>query len=374
MLKPTHLTSRLPVLLVFSSLAASFPAALRADPPVVPAHAETSQSPAHSAFSEIMQTGAKLFGKGSRQNASARYPDVDVKGTSSSAARKEAIAALPVEKLSPENRQKVEAVVKSVSFYRRLPQLTFPVDPAVYQYFLAHPDAAVSIWRAMKISKLEMWQTGRYDYEADTKDGSVGALEVLHEATDKHIVVCEGLYKSPLLSKPIEAKSLLMLQASFSRDADGVIYVTHKADLFVSFPSQTVDVVSKIISPLTISMTDRTFSEVSLFLKMMSLAMARRPDWVEQIAGKMDGVADIRRDQVLELNAQVHLAAQKRWVEIMARREATHNASGESLGQVPPATEQRSGTTGAAPANREPASRESGEKSPTARVVTSDRR
>lgn len=357
-----HRMRRLPVLLVFSSLTAlAVATALRADPAVVPAHAETTQPPSHSTFGEMLQTGAKLFGRSSRPSSPPGYPEIEAKGTSSSAARKEAIAALPVEQLSAENRQKVEALVKSVSFYRRLPQVTFPVEPRVYQYFLAHPDVAVSIWRAMKISKLQMWQTGRFDYEADTGDGSVGALEVLHEGAEKHLVSCDGLYKSPLLSKPIEAKSLLMLQTSFSRDADGIVHVTHRADLFVSFPSQTVDVVSKIISPLTVSMTDRTFSEVSLFLKMMSLAMARRPDWVEHIAEKMDGVPDIRKDQVLELNSQIHSELQKRLAEMLSRREA-----GDSLGQVPPTIENR-GPAGQA------SNRENGDKPASPRVVSTDR-
>lgn len=343
MLKIRHRLDRLSILCICSAFSIFAPAGLHAEPPTA---AEPGQSASHGAFSEIVQAGARMFGKSPKPAASAAnshaYPEVDAKGTSSSAARREAIADLPLEHLSPEKRQQVESLTKSVSFYRRLPKVTFPVEPAVYQYFLAHPDVAVSIWRAMKISKLQMWQTGRYDYEADTGDGSVGALEVLHEGADKHLVACDGLYKSPLLSKPIEAKSLLLLQTSFSKDADGVVYVTHRADLFVSFPSQTIDVVSKIFSPLTVSMTDRTFSEVSLFLKMMSLAMARRPDWVEQIAEKMEGVAEVRRDQVLELNAQVHSAAQKRSIEMMARREPGHSASrdgaGEGFGQVAPAT------------------------------------
>lgn len=336
--------NRLSILSICSILSAlALEARLQAEPP--PA-ADPGQSASHGAFSDIVQAGAKMFGKASRPAANAAspnaYPEIDAKGSSSSAARKEAIAALPVEHLSPENRQKVETLIKSVSFYRRLPKVTFPVEPGVYQYFLAHPDVAVSIWRAMKISKLQMWQTGRHDYEADTGDGSVGALEVLHEGAEKHLVACDGMYKSPLLTKPIEAKSLLLLQTSFSRDAEGVVYVTHRADLFVSFPSQTIDVVSKIFSPLTVTMTDRTFSEVSLFLKMMSLAMARRPDWVEQIAEKMEGVPELRRDQVLELNAQVHSTAQKRSIETTARREPGHAGSregaGEALGQVAPAT------------------------------------
>jgi hypothetical protein len=90
------------------------------------------------------------------------------------------------------------------------------------------------------------------------------------------------------------------------------VYVTHRADLFVSFPSQTVEAIAKVLSPITVVMTDRTFSEISLFLRMMSLAMQRRPDWVEQIVNKMEGVPELRKTQLLALTAQVYNASQKR--------------------------------------------------------------
>jgi hypothetical protein len=371
-----HLMRRLPVLLVCSTiLLAAQTHALRAAPPESQGEVRQAdgESPVHTSFSDIVQAGAKLFGKNPTSDEANRVlPEVNSKGTSSAAARKAATIELPLEQLTPENRQKVSSLLKTVSFYRRLPKVTFPVEPEVYNYFMAHPDTAVSIWRAMKISKLQMWQTGRYDYEADTGDGSVGTLEVLHNGPEKSLVACEGIFKSPLLTKPIEARSLLLLQTSFSRDADGITYVTHRADLFVSFPSQTIDVVSKIFSPLAISMTDRTFTEISLFLKMMSLAMTRRPDWVERITEKMDGVADLRKDQVLELCAHVYAAARKRAAEQAGWAETEQigpNPSGrsEGLGQVPP--ERRNSAGGAAPA-----SRDSSEKPGTPRVISADRR
>jgi len=332
--------------------------------------------PGHSAFSDIVQAGTKPAGKNPpAENVNRALPEVNARGTSSSTARKGALAALPLDHLSPENRQKVNTLLKSVSFYRRLPTVTFPVEPEVYNYFMAHPDAAVSIWRAMKISKLQMWQTGRFDYEADTGDGSVGSLEILHTSPEKSLVACDGVYKSPLFTKPIEAKSLLMVQTSFSRNAEGVIHVTHRAELFVSFPSQTIDVVSRIFSPLTVTMTDRTFTEVSLFLKMMSLAMARRPDWVEQIADKMDGVADIRKDQVLELSAQIHAAARKRAAEQAGKSDAVTPATHEpgrtdGSGQAPSiGPERRSPGVGDASTNRD-----SAEKAGAPRIISADRR
>lgn len=361
-----HLMKQFPLVLAFSTILLAVPAGrLCAAPPepVDGVRTAEGEAPAHSPLGDIMQVGAKLLGKSpAAENANKNVlPDVNAKGTSSSAARKAAIAELPLDQLTPEHRHQVNSLLKSVSFYRRLPKVSFPVEPDVYQYFAAHPDTAVSIWRAMKISKLQMWQTGRYNYEADTGDGSVGTVEVLHMGAEKSLVTCDGVYKTALFTKPIEAKSLLFVHTSFSRDEEGVVHVTHRADLFVSFPSQTIDVVSRIFSPLTVSMTDRTFTEISLFLKMISTAMARRPDWVEQIAEKMDGVPDIRKTQVLELNAQVHTATQKRIAET-ARSEPGQPGRNESYGQIP----------ANAPDRRSP-SREPGEKPGAARVFSVDR-
>ena len=258
---------------------------------------------------EVTQTGGEAPAR-NRQDDGQAAADA-ARGNSSSAVRKAALAGLPLDKLTPENRALANNVLDSVSYFRRLPTVAFDVDPAVYMYFVSHPDVAVSVWRAMKISKLEMWQTGHDSYEADAGDGTIGTLEVLYRSPEKNLVLCDGLFKSPLLSKPIKARSLLLLQTSFFKEPNGEVYATHRADLFVSFPSQTIEAVSKVLSPITATLTDRTFTEISLFLKMFSMAMVRRPDWVEQIVNKMEGIPDMRRQQVLTLTAKVYTTAQK---------------------------------------------------------------
>ncbi|MBS0262155.1 MAG: hypothetical protein JSS02_09420 [Planctomycetes bacterium] len=295
-----------------------FAAAEQEEGAVHPAHNEAEPAK-HSVFGDIMQIGGKNAAKADKVASDPRLlPDLEARGASDAPSKKAALAAVPLDQLTPEHRQQVTTLLKSVSFYRRLPKVTFPVEPEVYNYFVAHPDVAVSIWRAMKISKLQMWQTGKAEYEADTGDGSVGALEVLHCSQEKCLAMCDGQYKSPMFTKPIAAKSLLLLQTSFAKQPDGTTHVTHRADLFVMFPSQTIDVVARIFSPLTVKMTDRTFTEVSLFLKMMSIAMSRRPDWVEQITDRMDGVPEVRKDQVMALSSQLYAAYRAREAEMDA--------------------------------------------------------
>ncbi len=234
------------------------------------------------------------------------------KGTSSRASRKAAIDALPLDKLSDEHRKLALSVIESTSVFRDLPTLEFEVEPAVYEFFRMHPDVAVSIWRAMEISQFQMWQTAREQYEADAGDGSTGVLTVLFVGGPHSIVLCEGVYKSPFLAKPIKATALLHIESMYEQRADKKIYARHGGHLFVNFPSQTVDTAAKLISPVSNLIIDRNFHEVSLFLHMMSLAMARQPGWVEHIAGKLEGVLEVRKSQLLDVTAKVYVDANKR--------------------------------------------------------------
>lgn len=237
---------------------------------------------------------------------------VQVKGTSSDKVKKEALSELPLDRLTPQNQARVQSLLNEVGYFRRLPTTVFAADPDVYQFFIRYPDVAVSIWRVMGISEMKMWQTGPNEYEGDSGDGSTGTIDVIYRGPEENMLICEGQYQSPILKKPIKARSLVLLRTSFIKESDGTIYVTHRADMYVAFPSQTVETVAKVLSPVTGSMADRTFTEMSLFLRMMSLAMTRRPSWVDQIAGQLEGVADVRKQQLRQVTVQVHNSERKR--------------------------------------------------------------
>ncbi len=237
---------------------------------------------------------------------------VQVKGTSSDKVKKTAMSELPLDKLTPKNLARVQSLLDEVGYFRRLPTTVFAADPDVYQFFIRYPDVAVSIWRVMGISEMKMWQTGPNEYEGDSGDGSTGIIDVVYRSAEENMLICEGQYQSPILKKPIKARSLVVLKTSFIKETDGTMYVTHRADMYVAFPSQTVETVAKVLSPVTGTMADRTFTEMSLFLRMMSLAMTRRPNWVDQIAGQLEGVAEVRKQQLREVTVQVHNGERKR--------------------------------------------------------------
>lgn len=246
-----------------------------------------------------------------RSVESIRVGDLSVKilepGNSSRKQREEALTQLPMRFLPPAAQGDVREVTNAISLYRRLPTVDLQADRRIYEFFTQHPDVAVSIWRAMNISQVQLWQTGPNEYETDTRDGTWGAVTVLHRSPHSSLVHCRGQFQSPALPRPVRAVALMHLQPRFHENGR----VTHQVDLFVSFPSTTVDTIAKIVSPVSNRIADRNFEEISMFVEMMNLAMSHRPDWVEQISLRLDGVLPGRPEELMAVTKQVHLDAER---------------------------------------------------------------
>ncbi len=234
------------------------------------------------------------------------------KGSSSRSERKATIARLPLQKLTPGNRQRAQNILNDIGIFRRLPTISFEVEPDVYEYFYAYPDVAVSIWRSLQISKFQMKQIEAERYVANDSEGTSGVIDVIHRGRGECLALCNGLYKSPLVAKPIRAMALLFLEVQLKNDAKGMPRAIHRVTMFVSFPSQTVETAARIVSPVSNMIVDRNFREVSLFLHMMSMAMARQPGWVDQLSRKLEDVTDVRKMQLIKLTARVYVNSQRR--------------------------------------------------------------
>jgi hypothetical protein len=234
------------------------------------------------------------------------------KATSSRASRKAAVQAMPLDRMSEENRQRVQQIVNGTSIYRELPTLQFDIDPRCYKFFMDHPEAAVSIWQVMKISDFKMRETGPDSYETDDGEGTRGVIDVAYRGGSEVVVLCDGAYKSGLLPSPIKASGVLHVNVEFGQRPDGTNFVTHRAQLFVYFPSQTIETVARLMSPLSNAIIDQNFREVSLFLYMMSTAMARQPGWVETVSKRMENVSEERKTQIMLVTVGVFADASTR--------------------------------------------------------------
>lgn len=209
---------------------------------------------------------------------------------------------LPYNRMSRGAQQRASAILSDLSQYRRMPALQYPVDPNIYQYLINHPDVAVSTWRAMGISQLQMYQTAPFEYEAKATDGSDGTADVLWRDGNQCLFIVEGRYNSPILPNPVQAKALVWLQYRFVKTKSGEFLVNQQVETFVNFPSTAIETIAKIATALTNTILDRNVFEVSLYARMMSQAGQKDPEWMSQVAQRMDGVKPQRKIELVRVS------------------------------------------------------------------------
>jgi hypothetical protein len=248
--------------------------------------------------------------------ANSTEPPIDVeilaRGSSSRSTLSDALDRLPLDELTEEQRRRVNEVLEHRSMFRRLPAISIDADPEVYNHLTHNPESVVGIWRVLGISKFTMQQTGPTEWYGDAGDGSTGTIDVLSRSPNRHLLLCTGKYKSPLLARPIEATAVMHLQTQYVQGEDLQPKVVHGLDLFVMFPSNTVDTVVRVIAPVSHMIADRNFRELSLFVRFMNVAMERQPGWVEQTIQRIDGIDREQRIELMKVSARVYVAAQNR--------------------------------------------------------------
>ena len=237
--------------------------------------------------------------------------DVLKKGSSASKTHEQAQSDLPLQSLTPEQRRRVEGIVKNRSMFRRLPTVGMNSEPALYHYFTHNPEAAVGIWRVLDISQFKLTPAGPNVWKGDSGDGSQGTIEVLYRSPHQQLLVCEGEYKSPVLSKPIKTQAVMHLRSTFPAPGKATHAIEHEVDLFVTFPSQAIDTVAKVIAPVSNTIADKNFRELSMFVQFMSVAMHSQPGWIEQVIQRLDGVRPEQKEELMKLSAQIFVAARK---------------------------------------------------------------
>ncbi|MEZ6126316.1 MAG: hypothetical protein R3C49_24585 [Planctomycetaceae bacterium] len=215
--------------------------------------------------------------------------------TSDKAIMESAQSQIPYGKMSARSQQRASFIAGNASLYRRMPSLQYEVNPDIYQYLINHPDVAISTWRVMGISKLEMTEKNAFQFAAAAADGSRGDADVLWRDGSQCLFLTQGSYVSPLLPNAIEASALVWLRYRFVPTKTGTVLVNQQVETFVYFPSGAVDTLVRLASVVTNTILDRNVFEVSLYAKMMSSAAEKEPEWIEQVAQRMDGVRPERR-------------------------------------------------------------------------------
>ena len=220
-------------------------------------------------------------------------------GAAQRQARDEAIRLIPLAKLQPQHRARVQQIVEETTLFRRLPTQTIACDPKFYLFMVEHPEVVVSLWRALGLSEIKLTRTGEQSFRADDGAGTTGALEYIHRSHDTHILLADGAYEGALLPKSVRGQCVLILRTTYTRETDGKYRVNCRLDSFVRLENVTFDVLVKTFQPLFGQMADHNFRETIAFVGGLSQAAEANPDGIHKVAEKMRDIPPEVRTQFI---------------------------------------------------------------------------
>ena len=258
------------------------------------------------------------------------------KGTTSKAARQEAVRGIPLDRLDADAKKKASSVINADSLFRRMPVETVDCDPNLYLFLLRSPEVVVEIWQLMGVTDLKLTRTGPESFRVVDNAGTTGSVEFLYGDQNTHILYVEGQYRGPLYPRAITANCLLVMQSGYKRRADGSYAITSRLDTFIDVKNVGADLVAKTFQSVFGRTTDHNFIETAGFIGKLSEAAEENPAGVQRLAAKLTGLDPKVREQFAQCAADTGQRAEQRHGAANVRPAATTEpATSRAPGQAP---------------------------------------
>jgi hypothetical protein len=231
-------------------------------------------------------------------------PDL-LQGNSSESARLGAIQALPLDKLDAQGRAKVHAVLANITIFRRMPVRVVDCDPDLYLFLVRHPDVVINIWNTLKISQLQLKQTGPEAFRLIEESGIMANLEYIYSSHDMHLIYAEGIYDGLTFGRQVRGSGVFCLKSGYIRETDGRYYVTSRLDAFISVEPSAVEIVAKALHPLLGFTADNNFTQTIAFVGSLSRTTEQNSRSMQRMATQLNNVQPDVRVQFAKLAEKI---------------------------------------------------------------------
>jgi hypothetical protein len=273
--------------------------ALRTNSVHAPPDSRLPASQASRSLSLALLVATVLIGSGSLRAA-----EPISKPTNSRAARDDAAASIPMDRLSREMRPRVQNVVNNPSIFRRLPIERIDCDPDLYLFLVRNPEVVVNIWQIMGITGMTLDRIGPDRFRASDGQGTTGVAEFVYHTPELQVIYADGIYDGPMAPVKLRGQCVLVLKMNYNRQANGHAAVTSRLDAFLHLDNIGVEWIARTLQPLVGKTADRNFGEASSFLMTLSHTAETNPAGVARLIRKLNRVDAPTKQRLIELTAQ----------------------------------------------------------------------
>jgi hypothetical protein len=232
---------------------------------------------------------------GATEHATGPRPQSGVFGDGGSSARdvrRQALEALPLDRIPAAHRGDVEAFARSSTIFRRLPPATVACDADLLAFLLDKPEALVDVWRVLDISRLSLDPLAVGQWRLSDGYGTVGTVRLLHRERirDGGLIVFHGrgAYTGPLSPKKLTGSCLVVVRHHpDGTEVHGVPRHTVSIDAFLDVDGLGLEIVTRALHPLIVHSAASNLHEIALFVTQFAAAGARNPGGVARLTARM---------------------------------------------------------------------------------------
>ncbi len=227
-------------------------------------------------------------------------------GSSSKAARDEAIRSIPWRQLGANERQAAQYVVSNAGIYRRLPTRVIDCDPDMFAFLIQHPEVVVDVWRVMGVSQVALAKQQDGGFRGTDGAGTTGNVRYLfshfgQDGKNLAVVYADGSYEGKPLLSSVNAKTLMLMQSSAVREANGRTYITVRVDTFVHIEKMGLELVAKTVQPWISKTADQNFVETLSFVSNFSRTAEKNPQGMQRLAARLSTVDAPTRNELVQI-------------------------------------------------------------------------
>jgi hypothetical protein len=192
-------------------------------------------------------------------------------------------ARLPLDDMPAAVRDKVRQVVDHPTLYAHGPAETFPCDPAVYHWYLDHPDRAVAAWRKLGAQCVEI--TDRGDGRFGWSDGGDSDVhwDTVYKGDELRVWHAEGQVKASPLVPTVPFQALVVLRHVSSKDEKGRTVVRQQADLVLHTDSRSALVAARVLGSSGPKLAEQYVAQMEMFFSALPWYVHRHPERADEL-------------------------------------------------------------------------------------------
>lgn len=157
--------------------------------------------------------------------------------------------------LPPEQRARVDDVVRHAFASTRMELDPYPARAEVFEYLLDHPEFASHVTRALRAARYKIW----HDADGlwlDDGWGVKGRFNLLHAERGLRLMYAAGAYDQGVLPD-IRGQAVVAITYEFRPDGQGRTLAATAVKAFVQLDSRVLRTVGKLGGPLVQAKADR---------------------------------------------------------------------------------------------------------------------